>query len=388
MGIQGRNVRKGIEIYENGDDSYLYLPGELLVDAAHDAHAERVLDGAIRGKRDQHDRLDVSHYDVDGDLHAIVERLRKDGVRCGPNHILAGEPRYIGGPATIIEPTDYGLAEPKGEEGAGVTIAVLDTGFRTDVQQWLVDRVDAVPPDEPLDTHTPDGSLDHEAGHGTFIAGVIADLAPRARIIVRQVLESDGFGDEATIAQTITEVAALQPDIINLSLGAYTHGNLPPIGLANALRQVPRTSVVVAAAGNAEHRRAVLAGGAEAGLVGGGGRRRRSAGRFLQLRPLGRLRRPRRRRHELLPDLDGRRPRAVPTAGRCGAARASPRRTWRAWSRGRSPMAAAPPPRRSTACSRGPAGSTRWSAPSCSDGGTRSFAQTTYHEPGVALLVA
>ena len=251
MGIQGRHVRKGIEVYENGDDSYLYLPGELLVDAAHDTHAERVLDGAIRGKRDRTERLDVSHYDVDGDLHAIVERLRKDGVRCGPNHVIAGEPRYIGGPATIIEPTEFGLAEPKGDEGAGVKIAVLDTGFRTDVQQWLVDRVDTVPPDEPLDTHTPDGSLDHEAGHGTFIAGVIASIAPAAQIIVRQVLESDGFGDEATIAQAIAEVSALQPDIINLSLGAYTHGNLPPVGLANALRQVPRTAVVVAAAGNA-----------------------------------------------------------------------------------------------------------------------------------------
>jgi len=31
MGMRDRNVRKGIEVYENGDDSYLYLPGELLV---------------------------------------------------------------------------------------------------------------------------------------------------------------------------------------------------------------------------------------------------------------------------------------------------------------------------------------------------------------------
>src|SRR3954451_10679362 len=138
MGMHERNVRKGIEVYENGDDSYLYLPGELLVDRAHDAQAERVLDGAIRGRRPAHDRLDVTHFDVEGDLHGIVERLRKDGVRCGRNHVVPGEPRYIGGPATIIEPTEYGLAEPKGDEGAGVKVAVLDTGFRSDVQPWLV----------------------------------------------------------------------------------------------------------------------------------------------------------------------------------------------------------------------------------------------------------
>ena len=251
MGIRDRNVRKGIEVYENGDDGYLYLPGELLVDRAHDAFTERVLDGQIRGKRDPHELLDVTHYDVDGDLHAIVERLRNDGVRCGPNHVMAGEPRYKGGPGSIAEPADP-VTEPSGAEGEGVTIAVLDTGYMTDVNCWLDQRVDTNgAPNELLDAHSANNSLDDEAGHGTFIAGVIACIAPGARIISRQVLESDGWGDEATIAQTITEVCALKPDILNLSLGAYTHGNLPPVGLANALRQVPRTSVVVAAAGNA-----------------------------------------------------------------------------------------------------------------------------------------
>src|SRR6478735_8076752 len=204
MGIGDRQVRKGFEVYENGDDAYIYKPGELLVDSAHDAFTERVLDGAIRDKRAMHERLDVSHYDVDGDLHGIVERLRKEGVRCGPNHILAGEPRYKGGPGTIVEPTELGFSTPEGDHGSGVTIAVLDTGYTAEVAQWLDPQVDM-----------------------------------------------GGEGDEATIAAAITEACTLDADIINLSLGAYTHGNLPPVGLANALRQVPRTSVVVAAAGNA-----------------------------------------------------------------------------------------------------------------------------------------
>jgi subtilisin family serine protease len=252
MGMRDRNVRKGIEVYENGDDSYLYLPGQLLVDSANEERARSVLDGDIRGQRQLDDRLNVTHLEVVGDVHAKVELLRKEGVRCGPNHVITGEPRYIGGPATVVEPSEYGLSDPAGDEGAGVTVVVLDTGYTCELHPWLDQRVDSGgAPNEPLDTHTPDGSLDHEAGHGTFIAGVIADIAPGARIIVRRVLESDGFGDEATIAQVITEVCALKPDILNLSLGAYTHGNLPPVGLANALRQVPRTSVVVAAAGNA-----------------------------------------------------------------------------------------------------------------------------------------
>jgi hypothetical protein len=252
MGIGDRQVRKGFEVYENGDDAYIYKPGELLVDSAHDAFTERVLDGAIRDKRAMHERLDVSHYDVDGDLHGIVERLRKEGVRCGPNHILAGEPRYKGGPGTIVEPTELGFSTPEGDHGSGVTIAVLDTGYTAEVAQWLDPQVDmGGEGNEALDTHTADNSLDVEAGHGTFIAGVIGLLAPCAKIVSRQVLASDGYGDEATIAAAITEACTLDADIINLSLGAYTHGNLPPVGLANALRQVPRTSVVVAAAGNA-----------------------------------------------------------------------------------------------------------------------------------------
>ncbi len=40
----------------------------------------------------------MAHYDVRGDVPALVERLRGEGVRSGPNHVLAGEPRYKGGP--------------------------------------------------------------------------------------------------------------------------------------------------------------------------------------------------------------------------------------------------------------------------------------------------
>src|SRR6478735_9903964 len=135
MGIGDRQVRKGFEVYENGDDAYIYKPGELLVDSAHDAFTERVLDGAIRDKRAMHERLDVSHYDVDGDLHGIVERLRKEGVRSGPNHVLSGEPRYKGGPGTIVEPATE-LEAPCGDAGRDVCIAVLDTGY-TEGHQWL-----------------------------------------------------------------------------------------------------------------------------------------------------------------------------------------------------------------------------------------------------------
>lgn len=250
MGIRERRVREGIAVWEQGDDGFLYLPGQLLIDTPDEQLAVRVLDGAIERRRDLNEKLGVAHYDVRGDVPALVERLRGEGVRSGPNHVLAGEPRYKGGPGTYVAPgTDQG--EPCGDAGKGVRIAVLDTGYTSGVHGWLDGCID---PDgvvfEQLDVLLGDGKLDDEAGHGTFIAGIINRLAPAARITARQVLLSDGWGDEASIAAAIADCA--DADIINLSLGAYTQGNEPPLGLVNALKHVPRTSVVVAAAGNAE----------------------------------------------------------------------------------------------------------------------------------------
>jgi subtilisin family serine protease len=250
MGKREREVREGIATHDTGEDLVFYMPGELIVDSGGDhLRAERLLDGAIERRREVHERLAVAHYDVRGDVPELVSRLRKEGIRSGPNHVLSGEPRYKGGPGTGIEPAEA-LDEPCGDAGAGVRIAVLDTGYTLKVHAWLDQQID---PDgdvtEEFDVLRHDQQLDDEAGHGTFIAGVINRLAPAALIKVRQVLLSDGWGDEMTIATAIAD--CLEADIVNLSLGAYTQGNLPPIGIETALRNIPRSSVVVAAAGNA-----------------------------------------------------------------------------------------------------------------------------------------
>ncbi len=251
MGKRDRPVRKGIEVWDNGEDLVLYMPGEIIVDSVGDAHlrAEAVLDGAIRERRGVNDKVGIAHYDIDGHVLEQVDRLRKQGIRSGPNHVLAGEPRYKGGPASVAAPSSD-LAEPSGDAGRDVRIAVLDTGYTTG-HKWLDACVqgDGVVA-ELLDDLSADGALDDEAGHGTFIAGIINRLAPSAQITACQVLLSDGWGDEVTIANAISDHA--DADILNLSFGAYTHGNLPPIALVNVLRRIPRTSVVIAAAGNAD----------------------------------------------------------------------------------------------------------------------------------------
>ena len=51
MGIRERKVRKGIAVWEKGEDGFLYMPGQLLVDLPDESLAVKVLDGAIERRR-------------------------------------------------------------------------------------------------------------------------------------------------------------------------------------------------------------------------------------------------------------------------------------------------------------------------------------------------
>ena len=72
--------------------------------------------------------------------------------------------------------------------------------------------------------------------------------APSATVDIAKVLDSEGYGDEVGVAQAIVRFA--KDDVLNLSLGCYSHGDVPPLSLVAALRRVSPDSVVVAAAGN------------------------------------------------------------------------------------------------------------------------------------------
>jgi subtilisin family serine protease len=196
----------------------------------------------------------------DVDVGTVVSsvRNRPDGrvPRVGPHHILIGEPPYHGGPGHSVSPGEPLEDTPTTKAERKVTVGVLDTGVRTQ-HKWL-NRYDvtAVRPeydeDQPrrLDADT-NSALDRQAGHGTFIAGVVLQQAPTASIRVCSVLDSDGVGDEETIVAGLLEIGEV--DILNLSLGGYTHDDMPPVGLERffaGLSEQRKGTVVVAAAGN------------------------------------------------------------------------------------------------------------------------------------------
>jgi hypothetical protein len=127
-------------------------------------------------------------------------------------------------------------------------VVVLDTGFAGSLKPAAlaalqVPQAQWEAPDENRDTE-----LDPAAGHGTFIAGVVEQLAPGCDLRVERVLSTFGDGDEVEIAQRIMSVGP-GARILNLSFGGYVLEH--PGVLAVAIRAVQASGgVVVASAGN------------------------------------------------------------------------------------------------------------------------------------------
>ncbi len=148
--------------------------------------------------------------------------------------------------------------------GRGVTVAILDTGIA--YRNWHQFRrspdfnhtrfVD--PHDFVAHNHYP---LDRE-GHGTFVAGIVAEstnngigltgLAYGASIMPVRVLDRNGTGDAATIADGVRYAVRHHAQVINLSLEFtpdVTADDIPD--LIGAIRYAARHHVVVVgAAGN------------------------------------------------------------------------------------------------------------------------------------------
>jgi hypothetical protein len=199
--------------------------------------------------------LPVLAFQVPDGVHipGLVDRLRQheDGEptpSVGPNHVYGGEWDFEGGPEGDLETAKPGQEfENRKPAGGPPRIAILDTGYDRAVKHLhpgLYDRLEA---DGDEDPYTSGDNLAHEAGHGTFVAGIIMKLAPDLRIRQVRVLDRSGVGDDATVAHGLAMANAA---VVNLSLGGYTHGGQPPVALAAALAQLDDSVAVVAAAGN------------------------------------------------------------------------------------------------------------------------------------------
>jgi subtilisin family serine protease len=141
--------------------------------------------------------------------------------------------------------------------GAGVTVAVVDTGVRATHQDLIGSVIPGI--DLAADAATTDpaghGEVD-PAGHGTHVAGIIAahpnngvgiaGAAPGVKIMPIRVLDANGSGSSSDVAQGIIWAVDHGARVINLSLGGG-----PSSGMEVAMQYaLAHQAVTFAAAGN------------------------------------------------------------------------------------------------------------------------------------------
>jgi thermitase len=135
--------------------------------------------------------------------------------------------------------------------GAGIKVAVIDSGIDLEhpafvgglapaSQMWDYVANDGVPQEE--------GTLGIGAfGHGTNVASIILQIAPKAKILPLRVLGPDGSGDAINVAAAISRAVSKGATIINLSLGSEIRSD----AVAEAIAAATSKGVyVIASSGN------------------------------------------------------------------------------------------------------------------------------------------
>jgi subtilisin family serine protease len=234
-------------------------PGRILVGIAAGHASAPLLLGAVRQSHFARSGIDVlgvsdvatalAAYRSSG-LVTFAEADRAVAAAAAPNDQYYPLQWYLHPAATSAGTLDWQPAYPTAT-GAGVLVAVIDTGFepggddqplhvRTDLERNFVSGGDNAADDN---------------GHGTFVTDIIAEatnnmigaagLAPDASIVPIKALGADGTGDLSVVIAAINYAQSIGAKVINLSLA----GDESP-SLCAAVASAAATAIVVAATGN------------------------------------------------------------------------------------------------------------------------------------------
>lgn len=159
-----------------------------------------------------------------------------------------------GSPGAYVDPTVLSQVDAfptdSNSPGMGEIVAVVDSGVDLEhpaLQGHLIAGANMINPLAPPED-LPDGLVNDAVGHGTMVAGIIAEFAPGAQIMPVRVLNGDGTGTVMTVVKGIEYAIHHGAKVINLSLGTDAYSD----ALEDAIEDAHNAGVVVvAAAGNA-----------------------------------------------------------------------------------------------------------------------------------------
>lgn len=218
------------------------------------------------------------HANVNGfSLRASLEVI--DALARHPETELVYEDRRVHAvvaQGSVLVGADH--AHAVGVTGAGVNVAVLDSGIDTDHPElandlveercWCrsgVGRLGCCP--NGFDTQSGPGSAEDDSGHGTNVSGVITSalgVAPNSGIVALRVLDSSGEGSfsdiDAALDWLLDNHVSLAVRVVNLSLGdagEYSNPLLNPCTGSNTAALISTLQgegvMVFAASGNDAH---------------------------------------------------------------------------------------------------------------------------------------
>jgi subtilisin family serine protease len=242
--------------WQDADDlHYLYREHTILVRAAEAGQVtdqlRRILDDTGYGDVPEGDAREIRREDVSRGLARLtvppvptsvpdlVARLDEElwpgiakpdhKVYLCPNMCPATEPVEVSGSAAPVpSPSpdrDGSGAWRAGSDGYGVSVGIVDTGLVPGAaarHDWLTGvRGD---PEDPYaaggETST---DLAPYAGHGTFGAGVLRCVAPKASVYVEKAFSNAGADFESRLLSSLEDALDRDPDILVFTFTSATH---------------------------------------------------------------------------------------------------------------------------------------------------------------------
>lgn len=200
------------------------------------------------------DEMMIVHDACDAIDHALGEGVATPDhifYVCGSHTCPATEPETV----AVDAPPSPAVSTERCD-GEGVHVAILDSGWLegADTQHyWLAGVHGDI--ENPLRGNPP--RIMPYAGHGTFDAGVLRTMAPRANVDVRKTFRKFGARYESELVPQLHQELRREVDIISLDFGSNTRKDIRSLGfeiVGEQLRHYPGVALV-AAAGNDHSKR-------------------------------------------------------------------------------------------------------------------------------------